>query len=193
VSPFPDWSGTAYDAIPPVESEADLDRLSCEEGPVVNGLDERRVRAVAVSQRLFTNSNALLDVAAQLRSRATELRIAASHVRFRAVSHDGDPASWTGQAAPWFTVRGVVDGRPTSARWWPGHLACEHEVLQRMHVIVAMDERFTAPWAAATDVAASLDGLPLAVLLTVMRAFSRVTSIDLSVALISDIDTSHHG
>jgi hypothetical protein len=153
----------------------------------LNGLEERRARAVATAARLSSTASLLLDVAAELRSKAAELRIAASQTRFRQTPAT-PRAECVDESRAWFTVRGIVDGRPTTARWSPGKLDCGEHLMQRAQVVVAMGEHFAPPWSPATSVLASLDGPPVIVLLTVMRAFSRVTSIDLHDELLHNLD-----
>jgi hypothetical protein len=73
-----------------------------------------------------------------------------------------------------FVVAGIVDGRPSAARWEHGVLDAEPELLRRAQIVVALGEEFR------TDdgrvVAASLEG-GVATALTLMRAFSRVTRV----------------
>ena len=154
----------------------------------LNGLDERRARAVAAAERLSSAARALLATAAELRSRATELRIAASETRFRQTCGGATPLARVDEGEAWFTVRGIVDGRTTRAQWAPGHLDCDHQLMQRAEVVVAMGERFSTPWSPAASLPASIEGPPVAVLLTVMRAFSRVTSVDLHTELLETVD-----
>ena len=155
----------------------------------MKGLEERRARAVATAARLSSTANVLLDTAAELRSRATELRIAASETRFRLSPHES--AARLGhleESSAWFAVSGLVEGRLTTARWSPGHVDCDHDLMQRMQVVVAMGERFCLPWSPETELPASLEEPPVIVLLTVMRAFSRVTAIDLHDDLLDSLD-----
>jgi len=154
----------------------------------VSGLEARRARAVATAARLSSMANVLLDVAAELRSTATELRIAASETRFRRTPATTRVAR-VDESGAWFTVTGIVDGRPTTARWSPEDLDCDAQLLQRAQVVVAMGEHFGLPWSPRTAVPASLEGPPVIVLLTVMRAFSRVTSIDLHGELVQNLDS----
>ena len=79
-----------------------------------------------------------------------------------------------------FVIRGIVDGRPSVARWSRGRLLADPELMRRAEVVVAMGETFTG-YEGLPDVVASLDGAQPAVLLTVMRAFSRVTSVEVAV------------
>jgi hypothetical protein len=77
-----------------------------------------------------------------------------------------------------FAVRGVVDGRPSVARW-TGRLDCDPDILARAQVVVALDEEFRTS-GLDCGVRASLDGSAVSVLLTVMRAFSRVTAVEVT-------------
>ena len=81
---------------------------------------------------------------------------------------------------PWFTVRGILDGRPTTAHWAPGFLDCEPELARRADVVIALEETFRSVEVPGAVVRASLEGPPIAVLLTIMRALSTVTAVDLS-------------
>ena len=75
-----------------------------------------------------------------------------------------------------FVVRGIIDGRPLTAHWCDGHLDTDPEVRRRAEVIVAMEDQFISD-----------DGYPLqaslvggfASLLTLTRAFTRVTSVEI--------------
>jgi hypothetical protein len=78
-----------------------------------------------------------------------------------------------------FVVRGVIDGRPSVARWQDGHLDAEPELIRRAQVIVGMGETFGSEHDPTHLVRASLEGGGYDVMLTVMRAFSRVTSVEL--------------
>lgn len=79
-----------------------------------------------------------------------------------------------------FRVEGVVDGVPAHARWSARGLECSPALLQRIEIIVAMGETFD-PGGGRPLVEASLDGPLKAVLPTVIRAFSTVTSVELAV------------
>jgi hypothetical protein len=80
-----------------------------------------------------------------------------------------------------FVVRGVIEGRPSVARWVNGRLIAEPELVRRAQVMVAMGEYFGSEHDPSHVVMASLEGGGYAVMLTVMRAFSRVTSVELAV------------
>jgi hypothetical protein len=76
-----------------------------------------------------------------------------------------------------FVVRGVIDGRPSVARWVNGRLVAEPELVCRAQVMVAMGEYFGSEHDPSHVVMASLEGGGYAV----MRAFSRVTSVELPI------------
>ena len=81
-----------------------------------------------------------------------------------------------------FVVTGEVDGRPAVARWSPsGGLICPAAVRDRAELVVALGETFGAGIDGREPVVAALDGDATAALLTVMRAFSRLTSLDVAV------------
>jgi len=77
-----------------------------------------------------------------------------------------------------FVLRGLVDGAEAEACFEHGRLRCPDEVLRRAEVMVAMGETFGD--ADTGTLAASLEGPPDAVLLTVMRAFSRVLVLEVA-------------
>jgi hypothetical protein len=72
----------------------------------------------------------------------------------------------------------LVDGFPAHARYLDGRLWCSAEVAQRAEVVVAMGETFD-PGDGDARIRASLAGTPTAALLTVIRAFSKVSSVEL--------------
>jgi hypothetical protein len=78
-------------------------------------------------------------------------------------------------------VRGLLDGRPSEASWVPGAVIAEPELVRRAEVVVALEERFTHEGTTAV-VTASLDGTPAAAALTLMRAFTQVTYVELTEA-----------
>ena len=87
----------------------------------------------------------------------------------------------SGANADEFVVRGVVDGRPTVARWVDGHLVADADVVRRAEIVVAMGELFAAADDPGYVVQAALDRGTMAALLTTMRAFSIVTSVEVPV------------
>jgi hypothetical protein len=79
-----------------------------------------------------------------------------------------------------FRVDGFVDDAPAYARWSERRLDCSPALLDRIEIVVALGETFD-PGGGLPVVQASLDGHVKSVLPTVIRAFSRVTSIELAV------------
>ena len=73
-----------------------------------------------------------------------------------------------------FIVRGVIDGRPSTARWEGDSLDADPELISRAQVVVAMGEQFSTEDGRVVD--ASLDG-GVATVLTLMRAFTIVTGV----------------
>ena len=82
-------------------------------------------------------------------------------------------------AAAGFVVRGFIEGRPSVARWQDGRLVAEPELIRRAQVMVGMGEIFGTEHDPTHVIRASLEGGGYDVMLTVMRAFSRVTSVEL--------------
>ena len=77
-----------------------------------------------------------------------------------------------------FVIEGVVDGRAATARWADGVLVGDVEVRRRAEVIVALGEHFKLEDGPGERILASLDDGITAALLTVLRAFSAVSAID---------------
>jgi hypothetical protein len=74
-----------------------------------------------------------------------------------------------------FTVEGLVDGRAVSARWSRGRLRCNERLRQRALLLVDLGEEliYTDP---PRRFAATLEGMPVAIALTLLRACDRVTA-----------------
>jgi hypothetical protein len=83
---------------------------------------------------------------------------------------------------PEFTIEGVLDGRPTVARWLDGQLDAEPELLRRAHVVVALGEEFSCE-DGPHGLRASIDDGGVALLLTLMRALTEVTSVDMELTV----------
>jgi hypothetical protein len=77
----------------------------------------------------------------------------------------------------WFVVRGEIDGQPVTARWLDGELRCDADVRGRADLVVAMGERFVHD---GHEITASVDDGFGAALLTVVRSFSRIRSVEIS-------------
>ena len=139
----------------------------------------RYEETMARAQRLCRRSLAALEASlvSQLTARELRGRVEGYRRQRRAVQPglDGDPGV-DGDLA--FEVRGIVDGVASVARWGPrSGLVCSPELRDRVEVVVAMGETFGGDGGAPL-VVASLDDGPTSALLTVMRAFTRVTSVD---------------
>jgi hypothetical protein len=78
-----------------------------------------------------------------------------------------------------FVVRGFVDGLPSTARWHDGALDADPELIRRAQIVVALGETFCRDDEPGNVVHADLKG-GVATALTIMRAFSRVTSVELA-------------
>ena len=76
-----------------------------------------------------------------------------------------------------FRVEGTVDGVRTVACLVDGRLDCSPAVAARAQVVVALGEAFAG--LEGSPVPASLDGSATSVLLTVMRAFSTIDSVEI--------------
>jgi hypothetical protein len=74
-----------------------------------------------------------------------------------------------------FAVEGVVGGQPVLARWRNGRLRCDAPLQERALLLIALGEELVS-----TDpprrFAATLDGRPVAIALTLLRACDRVTA-----------------
>jgi len=82
-----------------------------------------------------------------------------------------------------FVVRGIIDGRPTAARWVDNHLVADPELVRRAQVVVGMGEVFTVADDPRYVIEAALDRGTMTALLTVMRAFTVITSVELPIRL----------
>jgi hypothetical protein len=87
-------------------------------------------------------------------------------------------------------VTGTIDGLGVAATWTDGGVTGSPELIERAEMLVAMGERLTAGDRsdsaeiedAVPKYTASLAGPPMVVALTLMRACTRVTSVDFPVA-----------
>jgi hypothetical protein len=75
-----------------------------------------------------------------------------------------------------FTVEGMVDGEAVGASWADGRLACDELLRSRALLLVDLEEEFVYSDPPRCFIA-SLDGPPIAVALTMIRACDRVTRI----------------
>jgi hypothetical protein len=128
---------------------------------------------IARSDALRTQSRDLVLSARRTRWQSGDLRQAAEARRERRAS----PRS-ADRSVRSFVVEGSVDGVAQTARWNPTDgLTCAPELLLRAQAVVAVGETFGGGRSSTATIQAGLQGHPTAVLLTVVRAFSTVTSI----------------
>jgi hypothetical protein len=116
-------------------------------------------RARELARRTVTNMARALELAqttvAARRSRARTYRIAANEFRIEGTLEDGTSAS---------------------ALFWRGRLDCDRPLRSRAEILVDLGERFSLEGARGSY-AATLDGPPLAIALTLIRAM-RVESFE---------------
>src|SRR5262245_3379365 len=131
--------------------------------------------AMARSRVLCTRSGRLLAVSKETRVSAERTR---DELVSRRIGRDDAPVDPADGQVLSFVVNGFVDGQPAHARYVDGQLWCSAEVAEWAGVVVAMGETFD-PGDGGPEVLASLATTPTAALLTVMRSFSQVSSVEL--------------
>jgi hypothetical protein len=134
-------------------------------------LEQARV-VITRSDALRTQSRDLIVSARRARWQSGDLRHAAEERRERRASGRSP-----GGSVRSFVIEGGVDDVAQTACWNPADgLTCSTELLLRAQAVVGMGETFGGRSGTAT-IRAGLEGNPTAILLTVARAFSTVTSI----------------
>lgn len=141
---------------------------------------ERAARAVAAAVDVYANASRVLLDSINIRARRGAHPVA-EEIALGATS---DPRSVHA-----FRIEGLVDGVPAHARWSERGLECSPALLPRIEIVVAMGETFD-PGGGRPVVQASLDGPLKAVLPTVIRAFSNVTSVELAIGCSRQSDAS---
>ncbi len=136
------------------------------QNPVREELYQRWRKARATSLACTADARRLTQAATATCGRARRLQVDAIEGRESVML-----ARWNAGIAG-FRIEGVVDGTEAEASFERGRLRCPEEVLRRAEVVVALGDTFDDP--DIGSVAATLDGPVGAVLLTVVRAFSRV-------------------
>jgi len=130
----------------------------------------------------MARSRVLCSHAGRLVASSRQARVSAARAKVTAVTLRGGSAKSIAEDSEGevqgFVVDGFVDGRPASARYSDGLLWCSFELAQLAEVVVAMGETFD-PGDGGPVVRASLDTTATAALLTVVRAFSQVSSVEL--------------
>jgi hypothetical protein len=148
-------------------------------------LHDRLHQATAVSTAARARAVRAVAAAVDAHARSQRLRLDSMVSKTR---HDGavrsgqEVVGTTGgdRSIRAFRVDGFVDDAPASARWSERLLDCSPALLDRIEIVVALGETFD-PGGGLPVVPASLDGPVKSVLPTVIRAFSRVTSIEFAV------------
>jgi hypothetical protein len=79
----------------------------------------------------------------------------------------------------WFVIHGVIDGYRVWGSWAAGDLLCNPLLIARARLLVDLEESFVFE-DPPRYLAASLEGPPVAVALTLIRACDRAISIDVS-------------
>jgi hypothetical protein len=129
------------------------------------------------ARRAVARASALGDrVAAARRRQQTLLECAralrdASGVE-RARHHAGPRLPSIGR----FVIEGLLDSRPVSAAWAGGRLTCDEDLRARALLLVDLEETFVYDDPPRVFIA-TLDGPPVAVALTLIRACDRVSRI----------------
>jgi hypothetical protein len=157
-------------------------------------LHERLEHALAVSVAVRHRAARAMAAAADANAHAQRLTLFSIDTRARPRAQPTRTDIALGPESDHSTVRafwveGVVDGVAAHARWSAHGLECSPALLQRIEIVVAMGETFD-PGGGRTPVQASLDGPLKAVLPTVIRAFSSVTSIELAVGPLAPPSTA---
>lgn len=148
------------------------------------GLHERLGRAAAVSAVARERAARAVAAAVDVHAHARRLLLDSIDARTRRGAHCTGEEIALGTASDRsvqaFRIEGIVDGVPAHAHWSERGLECSPALLPRIEIVVAIGETFD-PGGGQPVVQASLDGPLRAVIPTVIRAFSRVTSVELAV------------
>lgn len=149
-------------------------------------LQDRLHEATAVSTAATARALRAVATAVDVHARAQRLRLGAMVTRTRPDGarrgeHEVAAGAIGGsRSIRAFRVDGFVDDDPAYAHWSDRRLDCSPALLERIEIVVALGETFD-PGGGLPVVPASLDGPVKSILPTVIRAFSRVTSIELAV------------
>jgi hypothetical protein len=147
-----------------------------------HGLDVRRQAAAAVRVSMVLRGRQQLAVerARMLSSTAFVLRAAAETQRDRYLSDQAaryPGGSGAARELAGFSVEGMVDGERVSARFARGLLDCDEPLRDRALFLVDLGEEliYADP---PRRFEATLDGRPIAVALTLLRACDRVVAFE---------------
>jgi hypothetical protein len=120
---------------------------------------------------------AILEAGAWVRDRAATLRRAG-----RVQRASRQRTRWSGRGSVGgFVVEGLVEGHEVRAVWSGGRLACDERLRTRALLLVDLEEEFVYDDPPRRFIA-SLEGPPIAIALTLIRACDRVTVIMLAPA-----------
>jgi hypothetical protein len=148
-------------------------------------LHDRLEEATAASAAARRRAARAVAQAVEVHARSERVRSDVIRVRSRRRGQSSGPllagdARGENHWVEGFRIEGIVDDVPAHAVWSAGGLECTAALRQRAEIVVALGETFD-PGRGRPQLDASLDGPLTAVLPTVMRAFSRVTSVELAV------------
>ncbi len=144
--------------------------------PFPPGRDAEMRRSVeetcAMAAVLVAQARASAAKAAALRRDAAGLRAEARDARSCRPRRSSAPL----QPLECFSLQGVIEQRVVHAEWRDDRLVADPLLLERAHLLVGLGEEFLSP--NAGPFVASLTGLPIVALLTLMRACDRVQIVD---------------
>jgi hypothetical protein len=140
----------------------------------VSGTEMRRSAAqtCANSLALIVQAQASVAAATALCGDAAGLRTQARAIRSRRT----EPSPMCSHRVRSFSLEGVIEDRTVHAEWRDGRLMADPLLLERAQLVVGLEDQFLSP--DASPLTASLNGLPIVALLTLMRACDRVRQID---------------
>ena len=156
---------------------------------IARELHERLEQATAMSTAAGQRAARAMARAADAHAHAQRVRLSSIDTRARRRAHPtraaiAPEAEGDQRAVRAFRIEGVVDGVAAHACWSAQGLECSPALLERIEIVVDMGDTFD-PGGGRPLVQASLDGPLKAVLPTVIRAFSSVTSIELAVGQVA--------
>jgi hypothetical protein len=170
---------------------ADPGRAWSESSEVTTNAELHRERPIAVSVRVYGNrlpaegaglmagTGKVVRQSQVLELTSIRLRtVARACLRIRRLNARRTPqAAASGRGLTGFRVEGTIDGHPVSASWRNGRLGCDPALHDRALFLIDMGERLTYR-DPPRQFAATLDGPPIAIALTLLRACDRITSFE---------------
>jgi hypothetical protein len=182
-------AGCLEPELPP--RRADPGRAWSESSEVTTNAELHRERPIAVSVRVYGNrlpaegaglmagTGKVVRQSQVLELTSIRLRtVARACLRIRRLNARRTPqAAASGRGLTGFRVEGTIDGHPVSASWRNGRLGCDPALHDRALFLIDMGERLTYR-DPPRQFAATLDGPPIAIALTLLRACDRITSFE---------------